>query len=103
MSRAVVEAMRLFPALDMLSRRCESSCTLRYGASEVQLHPGDLVYVSLQHVHRNPALYAQPNQFRPDHFSEEEVSARPRSTFLTFGDGPRMCIGECLPPGSYDA
>ena len=59
----------------------------------MQLGPGDVVYLSLQAIHRDPELYKDPEAFRPGHFSEEEVSSRPKSTYLTFGDGPRLCIG----------
>ena len=44
-------------------------------------------------VHRDPELYANPNEFDPKHFSVEEVEARETASFLGFGDGPRNCVG----------
>ena len=38
-------------------------------------------------------LYANPNEFDPEHFPAEQVKARETDTFLVFGDGPRNCIG----------
>ena len=68
----------------------------------MELRPGDLVHVSLQTLHRDPALYQEPDAFRPEHFSEEEVASRPKSTYLVFGDGPRMCIGGYWGLGTAD-
>lgn len=90
------EAMRLFPAADTLRRKCVKACTLEpktIPGKPVHLYPGALVYVSVDAVHRDPTLYEQPDAFRPDHFSEEECSRRPKCTFLSFGEGPRMCVG----------
>ena len=43
-------------------------------------------------VHRDTELYANPNEFDPEHFSVEEVEARETASFLGFGDGPRNCV-----------
>ena len=40
-------------------------------------------------VHRDPELYANPNEFDPEHFSVEEVETRETASVLGFGDGPR--------------
>ena len=44
-------------------------------------------------VHRDPEVYANPNEFDPEHFSSEQMEARETASFLGFGDGPRNCIG----------
>lgn len=42
---------------------------------------------------RDPKFYPNPSIFRPERFIDEEQKDRPKCTFLTFGDGPRVCLG----------
>ncbi len=42
-------------------------------------------------VHRDPALWAAPAEFRPERFADG-ASVR-RGAYIPFGDGPRLCIG----------
>ena len=38
-------------------------------------------------VHNDSELYANANEFDPEHFPAEQVKARETATFLGFGDG----------------
>lgn len=88
------EAMRYFPPGDTLRRCCTKPTTLRASTGEtVSLRPGDAVYIGVQALHHDPAYYSHPDEFYPEHFSEEESAARPKCTYLAFSDGPRMCPG----------
>lgn len=42
---------------------------------------------------RDPKYYPNPTEFQPERFSEEERNNRPKCTFLTFGEGHRVCLG----------
>lgn len=44
-------------------------------------------------VQRDPDIYPEPNKFDPNRFTTEDMNMRPSCSFLTFGDGPRNCIG----------
>lgn len=37
--------------------------------------------------------YPNPEQFNPDNFSERNKNSRPPYTFLAFGEGQKICIG----------
>ncbi|XP_034237384.1 probable cytochrome P450 28c1 [Thrips palmi] len=90
------ETLRHYPPLDAARRMCTKTTTLRdpSGSSPpVTLQPGDLVYVPVDALHRDPAFYSHPDQFRPEHFSAEEVEKRHKCAFQGFGDGPRQCPG----------
>lgn len=41
---------------------------------------------------RDPKYYPDPEEFKPERFNEEDKKEN-KSTFLTFGDGPRICTG----------
>lgn len=60
----------------------------------IVLEPGTQVQIPIQAIHRDPAFYPDPEKFDPERFSPENIAKRPQFTFLTFGEGPRTCIGK---------
>lgn len=58
------------------------------------LSPGTRVIYSIAASHRLPTIFAQPDAFDPDRFAppREEDRKVPYS-LVTFGGGPRICIG----------
>ncbi|KAJ1519792.1 hypothetical protein ONE63_005045 [Megalurothrips usitatus] len=54
-----------------------------------------LVLIPVFSIHRDPEFYPDPDKFNPDNFTAEAKRARPSYTFMPFGEGPRICIGEC--------
>lgn len=44
-------------------------------------------------IQHDSHIYAEPDNFDPNRFSAEQINLRPSCSFLTFGDGPRNCIG----------
>lgn len=84
---------------DTLRRMCTKTTTLRAASDDgpgVEMHPGDIVYVSCDALHREPALYSHPDEFWPEHFSDEELERRPKNVFFGFGEGPRYCPGQLV-------
>ena len=54
------------------------------------------VVVPVMGLHNDPKYYEKPDDFYPEHFTKEAKLSRPNLVYLPFGEGPRMCIGECL-------
>jgi hypothetical protein len=55
---------------------------------------GTTVYVPVYAVHRHERFWCEPDRFDPSRFEPEAAKARDRYTYLPFGAGPRICIGQ---------
>lgn len=89
---ALQEGMRMFPSSGYLMRRCARRYTLP--GTKVTLERGVRVTVPLQALHNDPRYFDNPDEFRPERFSPEEVAKRHKFVYLPFGEGPRACVGE---------
>lgn len=84
------ESMRLRPSAWAIGRRAIADHAL--GAYVVP--SGAVVVVSPYLLHHDARWFPDPDAFRPERFSTTVAPERPRASFLPFGAGPRMCIGE---------
>jgi cytochrome P450 len=91
--RVVEECMRLFPAAPGLSSR---KALADDEVAGVKIAKGTSVNVMPWVLHRNTAVWDDPETFDPDRFLAERSETRPRFAYLPFGAGPRVCIGQVL-------
>lgn len=49
--------------------------------------------ISTYGLGRDPEYFPDPEKFDPDRFSVENKALRHQYVHLTFGEGPRNCIG----------
>ncbi|KAG8288968.1 heme binding [Homalodisca vitripennis] len=70
--------------LDQSHRGCTRCCP------HCIIEEGTLVVVPVAALHQDPQYYPDPSQFDPESF--EGNNFKPSSTFLPFGDGPKICI-----------
>ena len=89
----LAEAMRLYPPAWLLVRFAQRSDTLPSGAL---IKAGSQIYISQWVMHRSRKYFSDPHRFDPERFSDEAIRARPRFTYIPFGGGRRLCIGEQL-------
>lgn len=83
------ESMRLYPPAWMFERQALVDMELGgYAIPE-----GTLVGICTWNIHRHPKFWPEPERFDPERFAPEAVAERPRYTYLPFGGGPRVCIG----------
>lgn len=85
----VDESFRLFPPSWLVSRRAE-------GADEiggVTIPERSMVVISPWVVHRNARLWDAPERFSPERFAAENKPSIRKYTYIPFGSGQRMCIG----------
>ncbi|XP_065883354.1 cytochrome P450 3A6-like [Dysidea avara] len=85
------EVLRLFPAINVLSRYCMETCTTSNG---IVIPKGCQVYLPVCNIHRNPAFWPDPDKFDPERFRSNAKVPYDPATYITFGAGPRMCPGK---------
>lgn len=88
----VNEVLRLYPPLINLQRVVTKDYKLP--DSDVVLKKGDFVIVPLYSIQRDPKYFANPSEFIPERFNDENIGDIKPFTFLPFGDGPRVCVGQ---------
>jgi cytochrome P450 len=89
-ARAVLdESMRRYPPAWAIGRRS----TRPHAAGRFELPAGAVTIVSPWLLHHDPRWWTDPHAFVPERWLEPDPE-RPRSAFLPFGAGPRMCVGE---------
>jgi cytochrome P450 len=90
-TRAVFdEAMRLYPPVWLVSRHAMQDDVL----AGREIPAGSLVIMTPYIAQRDPALWDEPTDFRPQRFLDgHRRGASGDAVFWPFGLGPRMCIG----------
>lgn len=92
----VSETLRMYPPLRSLDRMCTQQTELPLGDDRppVVVEPGTPVIIPVHALHHDSHYYPQPAVFDPERFSDAQRDQRPKYTFLPFGEGPRICIGQ---------
>ncbi|XP_074594313.1 cytochrome P450 4c3-like [Brevipalpus obovatus] len=86
----VKESLRLFPPVPMISKRLGSELNvLGY-----QIPPGTRIIISIFHKHRDPEIFRNPDEFRPNRFMADNGDKILPFTHYPFSAGPRNCIGQ---------
>ena len=65
-------------------------------SGEYEIPEGTLVMPNLWAVHHDTRFWAEPETFNPDQFLEEKGGSSKPESFLPFGTGRRVCLGEAI-------
>ncbi|XP_051735258.1 steroid 17-alpha-hydroxylase/17,20 lyase isoform X3 [Ctenopharyngodon idella] len=57
---------------------------------------GTRVLVNMWAIHHDPKHWDEPDRFRPERFLDSSGKRATPASFLPFGAGPRVCVGESL-------
>ncbi|XP_038070165.1 cytochrome P450 2J6-like [Patiria miniata] len=71
-------------------------CAEKTTISGYNIPKGTFVLANLWHSHFDPSVWAEPREFRPERFLDEDGKLRHRDEFIPFGNGRRVCLGENL-------
>jgi cytochrome P450 len=89
-NQVVQEAMRLYPPAALIVRAARTDVVL----DGQPIRAGSTVYIPVYAVHRHEKLWSEPDRFDPSRFDPELAKARDRFSYLPFGAGPRICVGQ---------
>lgn len=92
----VYEALRMYPSISAVDRVCVKSFELPPaipGAKPHVVREGDFIWIPIYGVQYDPRYYPEPEKFNPDRFYDDSKHILNSGAYLSFGMGPRMCIG----------
>lgn len=83
------EAMRLYPPAYIVGR--SALIDTRIGGHAVKR--GALLFANIYGVQHDPALFAEPDAFKPERFLDGAEKRWPKAAYMPFSVGPRVCVG----------
>ena len=83
------EAMRLYPPAPGILREALHDTVI----DGYRVKKGTTLMVSPYALHRRADYFSEPESFQPERFTPEHEKLLPRSAYIPFSAGPRICIG----------
>ncbi|XP_077156772.1 cytochrome P450 2U1-like [Paroedura picta] len=90
---AIMEVQRMAVVVPLSVPRMASETTVLQGYT---IPKGTVVFCNLWSVHRDPRIWKNPDDFYPERFLDENGRLLKTETFIPFGTGKRVCMGEQL-------
>ena len=84
------ETMRMYPPVWLLPRTAEKDFYL----DEYLIHKDSSIFITPYLLQRNPKYFENPEKFDPERFNPERKKSIKKFSFIPFGAGQRVCIGE---------
>jgi cytochrome P450 len=88
-TRAVKEAMRLYPPAWVIGRQATRDTVIE----GYKIMKGDTMMIFPYLTHRLEKYWPDPLRYDPDRFLPENMKDKPRYAYFPFGGGARLCIG----------
>ncbi|GFR69140.1 cytochrome P450 [Elysia marginata] len=84
------ESMRLYPPVPFIQRELIDDTDI-----DGHVFPkGTLVTIAIMHLHTNPTVWEDRDEFKPERFLPEQTKDRDTFSYVPFSAGPRNCIGQ---------
>jgi cytochrome P450 len=87
------ESQRYLSAVWTLARRAIEDDVIGGPSAAHHIRRGTTVLIPIHHIHHDPRWWPDPETFDPHRFCPPDKD-RPRSAYLPFGGGRRICIGQ---------
>lgn len=89
-TRMVVdEILRLYPPAGMLARQVVAEDVI----DGYRIRANSIVMLIPFMTHRYPGVWEAPERFTPERFHPDQASQRPKSAYIPFSGGARICLG----------
>ncbi|XP_076040649.1 cytochrome P450 9e2-like isoform X2 [Oratosquilla oratoria] len=85
------EALRLYPPGTIIERIATKEYKLP--GTDLKIEKGTVVMANVWALNRDPRIWEDPNDFKPERFLPENKTPEQSFAFHSFGQGPRNCIG----------
>ncbi|KAI4520654.1 cytochrome P450 [Schizophyllum commune Loenen D] len=89
------EGLRIYGAAPSLLERKTPTAELPFNIAGNALPPDTIVAAQVWSLHRDPAVFPDPDEFRPERWLEGDTTAMNAQLF-PFGFGTRVCAGQHL-------
>lgn len=91
----VNETLRKWPSFRATLRNCSKDYAMNdeETGKSYKIMKGTVIYIPIGEIQMDSKYFPNPEKFDPYRFSDENKGNIQSGTFLTFGVGPRMCIG----------
>lgn len=89
LTQVINESMRLYPPAWITDRVPLEDDQV----NGITIPKGTMVSVFIYGLHHQKESWNEPEVFRPERFNNENRKNRPPFSFMPFGGGPRLCIG----------
>ncbi|XP_072319762.1 cytochrome P450 3A56-like [Eucyclogobius newberryi] len=83
------ESLRLYPPIARTDRVAKETVSIK----GITIPKNMVVMVPFYALHRDPELWPEPQEFRPERFSKENRQKIRPYSYMPFGVGPRNCVG----------
>lgn len=96
MDMIVSETLRKWPPFPQLDRTCTKDYTIEPTNKDekpVHVQAKQEIWLPIYGIQRDPQYFPDPEKFDPERFSEENKSNIVPYSYIPFGVGPRICIG----------
>lgn len=87
--QVIQESMRMYPPAWAVDRVALGDDQL----GEYHIPKGSILLLYIHGAHNNPQYWEGPERFDPDRFAPDKVKQQTKYSYLPFGGGPRLCIG----------
>ncbi|XP_021381195.1 cytochrome P450 2U1 [Lonchura striata] len=89
----IMEVQRMTAVVPLSIPRMASETAVLQGYT---IPKGSVIVPNLWSVHRDPNIWEKPDEFQPSRFLDENGQLIKKESFIPFGMGKRVCMGEQL-------
>jgi cytochrome P450 len=89
LDQVIKETLRSMTSVPVFTRSPLKDTTL----GGFRVNRGDPIFVVVEAAHKNPKFFPEPDLFNPERWTPEFEKALPKTAFMPFSAGSRICVG----------